>query len=133
MHDKEKLNTREEIWKDLSRGEINQIFFCRKNDMCQPWFLRHEKIFHARTRKYPLVAVEDPQNHKRARSAKKHNRYQSYNSIEVDKIKLGTKRPRITRKQMSIIDKIGRTSGKTPNSKFSESTTCTITKINACV
>jgi len=122
-----KKSDRDEIWKELNRDGNYQTVFCRKDAVQRPWFLKHEKIFHTRTKKFPLVSPQQ----RRIRSARKRNRYQTFNWLEVDKTSLGAKRNLMSRIQHSISEMMRKEPHQANKSKASESTACTITKIKA--
>lgn len=103
--------------------------FCRKNkDRSQYWFLKYEKLYHCRTKKYPLTGSFK----KRAKSAKKKNKYQSFNQLEIEGLKVSRLNNKHFRTQKSIFEAIRKYGKGSTKSKVSESTACTITKINAC-
>ena len=123
---KVQMSDRDQIWSLLMSSNIRNLLFCRKNGVQKQWFLKHEKIFHDRTKKYRLVDFSGVKRHKSAKKCKK-----NYNPISVDKFSIGIKKPKFSRKQRSIIEKIQSANTKATKSKVSESTACTINRVMA--
>jgi hypothetical protein len=91
------------------------------------WFLRHEKLFHLRTKKDPLTI---PFNTRRFKSLKK-VKLQELEGVEIEEVKMYKNKLKVYNKQKSIFDAIRKYGKKTLASKISESTACTITIIKA--
>lgn len=100
----------------------------KKLKLDQYWFLRHEKLFHSKLHKFPLIS---PLRSKRTKSAKK--QIESYKLDKLDSISAkGLKHPhRLKKHQRSVFEAIQKYAKNSGKSKIStESTSCTITKIN---
>jgi 2-phosphoglycerate kinase len=96
----------------------------------QYWFLRHEKLFHSRMKKIPLIPKVPK---KRVKSAKKKNKFQTFSKLEAvsakDLIRAKRKAKQHARSIFDAIRKYGKSKGT--STMVSESTGCTITKVNA--
>lgn len=126
---KDKKIPKENAENSSSMKNINTLL-CKKNKHDNGyWFLPHEKLFHIRTKKYSLVKEE---NKKRARSARKKNKYQDTSLLSAIEAYTLKKKLKCYRKQKSIFEAVRKYGKMTAKSKASESTACTITKVNAC-
>jgi hypothetical protein len=110
-------------------GNLQWVYRKSRKEDSKYWFLRHEKLFHMRTKKNPLVP---PPESRRAKSAKKKNKFKAFSTLEVDDAKLLKRKFNGYRHQKSIFDAIRKYGKNSTKSKMSESTACTITKIKAC-
>mmetsp|Transcript_1404 Transcript_1404/g.1542 ORF Transcript_1404/g.1542 Transcript_1404/m.1542 type:complete len:162 (+) Transcript_1404:236-721(+) len=112
----------------LEKPTFNEIYKRDKYPMNQYWFLKHEKFFHNRMKKFPLIP---PVIKKRVKSAKKKNKYRTFSKLDAIKAKHLKRKPQLKKYQRSIFNAIRKYGKATDNSKSSASTLCTITKINA--
>lgn len=55
---KEKIKNRDQLMKLLFSKEMKMLMFCRNDNKARYWFLKHNKIYHKRIKKYPLVKLE---------------------------------------------------------------------------
>lgn len=122
------LVNKDKINADISLvEEFKQSYRTKRAQINQYWFLKHEKLFHNRTKKLPLIPLLKK---KRVKSAKKKNKYRAFEKLDAIRAKEFRLKHKLKKHQKSIFEavrKYGKTSGK---SKSSASTVCTITKIN---
>jgi len=100
--------------------ETFKSIYKKKDDSSKGyWFLRHEKLFHFRTKKTPLAA---PFIKRRVRSAKKKNKSLVFGDLEVAETRELKRKLKAIKKQRSIFDAARKYGKKSLNSKASEST-----------
>lgn len=90
--------------------------------------MKHEKLFHSRTKDHPLVLIKKT---KRTKSQKKRNKCKSFKPLDINEYKICERKIKKHRHQKSIFEAIQKYAKKSTKSKVSESTACTITKIKA--
>jgi hypothetical protein len=117
--DETKKNKQKVKWADVIKKDLRFDHY---------WFLRHEKIFHTRLNKFPLMS---PLRSKRTKSAKKKVKFHHFDKLDSVSAK-NLKHPnRLKKHQRSVFEAIRKYAKGSGKSKIStESTACTITKIN---
>ena len=102
----------------------------KETKLDQYWFLRHEKLFHTRMKKFPLIPKVPK---KRVKSAKKKNKFKTFAKLDAvsakDLIRAKRKAKQHAKSIFDAIRKYGKSKGT--STMVSESTGCTITKVNA--
>lgn len=96
-----------------------------------PWFLKHgNKFFQKKTKNTTLVPKTEIV---REKSASKKNKFKCFKPLDTDMYKVNQRKINKHKHQRSIADAIRKFAKQSTKSKFSESTCCTITKVNSSI